>query len=254
MLQDDPHRRVERVGDTVRRPMHAWSGSVHALLRHLEDIGFPWSPRVLGIDEHGREILTYLEGDSGPEGWSSVVPAAGLTAMARLLRDYHDAIATYRPATDWAGTSGAPAEGELICHGDFGPWNLVWRGTTPVGILDWDYAWPKPPRHDVAYALEYVAPFRSDAEALRWLRYPEPPDRRERVETFATAYGLTSTEGLYDAVRTQQREVIARSTRLGEQGHQPQASYGPEVHADWAARMKWTDTHRGLFEGELQPE
>ena len=247
VLQDDPHRRVERVGDTVRRPLHPWSGSVHDLLRHLEDVGFPYSPRFLGIDEQGREVLTYLAGDSGPEGWSSVVPEAGLTAMARLLREYHRAVAAHRPATAWAGASEAPAADEIICHGDFGPWNLVWHGTTPVGILDWDYAWPKPPLHDVAYALEYVAPFRSDEDCTRWLRYPAPPDRRARLETFAAAYGLTSTDGLYDAVRLQQREVIARSTALGAEGLEPQASYGPEVYADWAGRTRWTDEHRHLF-------
>ncbi|WP_396136875.1 MULTISPECIES: phosphotransferase [unclassified Amycolatopsis] len=47
--------------------------------------------------------------------------------------------------------------GEVVCHGDFGPWNVVWRGDQPVGILDWDYARPAPRLHDVAYALEYVA-------------------------------------------------------------------------------------------------
>ena len=23
-----------------------------------------------------------------------------------------------------------------VCHGDFGPWNVVWNGPAPVGILD----------------------------------------------------------------------------------------------------------------------
>ncbi|MFJ9104066.1 phosphotransferase [Streptomyces sp. NPDC102405] len=25
---------------------------------------------------------------------------------------------------------------EAICHGDFGPWNVVWKGHRPVGIID----------------------------------------------------------------------------------------------------------------------
>ncbi|MEU2390837.1 hypothetical protein [Streptomyces sp. NPDC007369] len=24
----------------------------------------------------------------------------------------------------------------MICHGDFGPWNVVWQGHQPVGIID----------------------------------------------------------------------------------------------------------------------
>jgi hypothetical protein len=35
-----------------------------------------------------------------------------------------------------------------------------------------------PRLHDAACALEHTAPFGDDAECVRWLRYPEPPDRR----------------------------------------------------------------------------
>jgi hypothetical protein len=73
VLQDDPHRQVLRVGDTVRRPMHPGSTTVHELLRHLANVGFPYSPRVLGVDEDGREVLSYIAGDSCPAGWASVV-------------------------------------------------------------------------------------------------------------------------------------------------------------------------------------
>jgi hypothetical protein len=37
---------------------------VHALLRHLEDVGFDDAPRALGFDNQGREMLTYLPGDT----------------------------------------------------------------------------------------------------------------------------------------------------------------------------------------------
>jgi hypothetical protein len=137
--------------------------------------------RVLGIDEDGREILSYLDGESGPQGWAKVVDDTGLTTFARLLRDYHDAVAGFRPpeGLGWCtGDEGVPREGEVVCHGDLGPWNIVWRagwGAHPAGILDWDCARPAPRLHDVAYALEYMAPFRDDTECLRWLRYPEPP-------------------------------------------------------------------------------
>ena len=47
---------VVRVGDTVRRNVGPWTPAVHALLRHLEYIGFTGAPRVLGLDERGREV------------------------------------------------------------------------------------------------------------------------------------------------------------------------------------------------------
>ncbi|MFI7640437.1 phosphotransferase [Nonomuraea sp. NPDC049400] len=59
----------------------------------------------------------------------------------------------------WSSGETGPRDDEVICHGDFGPWNIVSRGERPAGILDWDYARPRPRLHDIAYALEYVAPF-----------------------------------------------------------------------------------------------
>ncbi|TQS44086.1 aminoglycoside phosphotransferase family protein [Cryptosporangium phraense] len=239
---------MERVGDTVRRPLYPWSPSVHDLLLHLERIGFPYSPRFLGLDDEGREVLTYLEGESGGTGWTKVAGEAGLRAMARLLRDFHDAVRDHRPATAWAAHDGTFGAGEFLAHGDFGPWNLVWRGTTPIGILDWDYVWPAPPLHDVAYALEYVAPFRDDDFARDSLHHREPPDRRRRLEIFAEAYGLSSTAGLADEVIAAQELVLRRVERLAAAGHQPHVTWQQTgVLARSAAHLAWSRSHRALF-------
>ncbi len=250
-LQEDPHRRVVRIGGTVRRPAQPWTATVHALLRHLEAVGFPYAPRVLGFDAEGREILGHIDGDAGPLGWAPIVEDDGLVAFARLLRDYHDATTGFSPPDDaaWAVGAGGARDGEVICHGDFGPWNIVWRGRRPVGLIDWDFAHPAPPLHDVAYALEYAAPFRDDAECLRWLRYPEPPDRRRRIEIFCAAYGLTSTDGIVDAVAAAQRATLAVSRDLAARGHEPQATWAAEGHfEELESRIDWTLTHRHLTE------
>ena len=225
VLQDDPHRTVVRIGDTVRRPMQPWSETVHELLRHLEAVGFPYAPRVLGVDDDGREVLSYIEGESGPAGWAKVVDETGLVAMARLLHDYHEAVRSFR--------------GGFFCHGDFGPWNLVWRGLQPIGILDWDYAEPAPALHDVAYALEFVTPFRNDDECRKWLRYPAPPDRHRRMELFATAYGLTSTDGLADEVYRQHRLVLTKARKLAAEGRQPQLTWQQQGALDDQAQKFW---------------
>ncbi len=251
VLQDQPHRKVIRIADTVRRPTQRWTPAVHALLRHLETIGFPYAPQVLGIDDEDREILTYLDGEAGPQSWAKVIDDAGLARFARLLRDYHDAVADFRPPDEleWFTGENGLRDKELICHGDFGPWNVVWRGEYPIGIVDWDQARPAAPMHDIAYALEYVAPFRSDTECLRWLRYPTPPDRRHRVELFATAYGLTSTSGLVDAVIEVQRDGIEQVRRLANAGHQPQVDWVAGGHLEELdSRLVWSQTNRHLFE------
>jgi hypothetical protein len=78
MPEDEPEIELEggtvngavmRVGDTVRRNTGPWTPSVHALLRHLEGAGFPYSSRVLGIDAKGREVLGYIDGVTGNIPW-----------------------------------------------------------------------------------------------------------------------------------------------------------------------------------------
>ena len=55
-------RAVVRVGDTVRRPAGPWTPAVHALLAHLHSAGLTGAPGPLGIDERGREVLTFIPG------------------------------------------------------------------------------------------------------------------------------------------------------------------------------------------------
>lgn len=214
---------VVRVGDRVHRP--SAGAAVHALLRYLEQVGFP-SPRLLGVDERGREVLSYLHGSSGRHGWAQVVPGAGLRAFAGFLRAYHDAVAGFTPTVhEWALDARPPRADEIICHGDFGPWNVVWDAGRPVGLLDFDFAGPAPTLAEVAYALEYTVPFRDDEQCLRWLAYPSPPNRAARLETFAEAYGLSSTAGLVDRVIAGQRGGIEHVRRLAAAGREPQARW-----------------------------
>ena len=51
-----------RSGDTVVRPGGSWTPAVHAVLRHLEAVGFDGAPRVVGYDTRGREVVTYRAG------------------------------------------------------------------------------------------------------------------------------------------------------------------------------------------------
>lgn len=251
VLQGRQDRPVVRSGAVVSHSVQPWTPAVHALLRHLESVGFPYSPRVVGIRD-GHELLTYIEGDSGPDGWSRVVGEDGLRAAARLLRSYHDAVAGWSPTEPpvwFTGQVGTGSAGEVVCHGDFGPWNIVWDGTTPVGLLDWEYANLAPPLQDVAYALEYMAPFRSDEECVKWLRYPRPPDRRRRMEIFAEAYGLSSTAGLVDEVIAVQRAGLETVRRMAEEGHDRQVALVAAGDLDRVREsIEWSENHRHLFE------
>jgi hypothetical protein len=244
VLKASEHRPVVRIGDTVRRRLYPWSDAVHSLLRHLEHVGFPYSPRFLGIDDEGREVLTFIEGTTGLDGyvegvergsdvWAMVASDAGLEHFARLLRAYHDAVADFVPAVDaeWSTGHDVLQPGQILLHNDFAPWSVVWDDHgVPVGILDWDFAAPGPAIDDVAYALGSSVPCCSDEDAMRWRRFDAPPDRRARIERFASAYGLASTDGLVDAMLRRQRAFAV--------GHESAVQ----------ARIDWTEANRALLE------
>ena len=135
-----------RLGPTVRRETGPWTPAAHALLRHLESVGFDAAPRVLGIDERGREILTYLEGetvgddDPRPAWWRD---DDTLVQAIMLLRRFHSEGATFNPPSDalWR-FEGSGDPGVTIVHGDWAPYNVVWRRGAVVGVIDWDLARP----------------------------------------------------------------------------------------------------------------
>jgi Phosphotransferase enzyme family len=251
ILQRRSDRVLVRTGNVVRHPLHPWSEATRMLLRHLEAVEFPYSPRLVG-HEDGADLLSFIPGASGPDGWAPVVDEEGLAACARLLHAYHQAVAEWRPEVDptwFDGSVGTGGPGQLVCHSDFGPWNIVWNGTTPVGLLDFEYARPGDPLDDVAYALEYVVPFRSDATCLRWHRFIEPPGRRRRLELFAEAYGLSSAEGLVDRVIMSQREHLQAVRRLAERGDQRQVDLVASGYLlELQDRIRWSLTHRHLME------
>lgn len=239
------NNRIQREGTVVRRPANFWTPAVHGLLRHLEAAGFP-APRPLGT-EGDRELLSWIDGESGPAGWAKIVPETGLQSWAAFLRRYHDAVAGYCPPAGsvWSSGPGTCTAGEIICHGDFGPWNGVWQGGQIVGLLDFDHARPAPPLFDIAYALEYAAPFRDDAECLRWLRYPEPPDRRRRIEVFCDAYGIAVPADITGCVAWQQRLVMQHVESLARQGIEPQATWAGQGYLETIrSRIGWTESHR----------
>ncbi len=251
LLDDNPNRKIERIGDTVHRPAHHWTPAVHDLLNYLQSVDFPYSPKVLGFYDDGREVLSYIDGQSGADGWAKIVSDDGLRKFAKLLRQYHDVIASYTPPVDaeWACANGAPKDGQIMCHGDFGPWNIVWDGDEPIGIIDWDLVVPAVPRFDVLYALEYSAPFRDDEATIKWHHFPEIPDRKHRIKVFAEAYGLTELGDVVADVAAMQRTVAGYEEQLANRGLQPQVEWVSNGDLEVVEqRAKWTEANRQLFE------
>jgi len=66
----------------------------------------------------------------------------------RLLADYIERL--------WAVIDAArrTSVGEVLCHNDFGGWNLIIDGDRVAGIVDWDWAMLAPREHDLWIATE----------------------------------------------------------------------------------------------------
>lgn len=202
---------VLRIGQTVRRPVAPSSPRVHGLLRHVRAQGFTAAPEFHGIDEEGREVLSFIPGEVSNYPLS---PAASseeaLVSAARLLRAFHDASTGYVEVhpTGWMLPEGEPAE--VVCHGDFAPYNCVLDGTTAVAMIDFDTAHPAPRLWDIAYAVYRWAPLtHPDNEN----GFGTTAEQAARARKFCDAYGLQLRSGLVDA-------VVDRLTALVEFMHQ----------------------------------
>jgi hypothetical protein len=180
--------RVHRVGDTVRRPMRPTSAATHALLRHLERVGFDGAPRVLGVDDAGREVLSYMPGQAvtaPPPSWGLTDNA--LRSVGRLLRRFHDAAAGFDPSPyRWSHPAPAPYAGRGIAHNDLNLDNVVFRGGTAVALIDFDLAGPATAVWDVAAAARLWAPLRAPSDVTDVRRGHE----LRRMRLLVDAYGL----------------------------------------------------------------
>ena len=183
---------VVRVADTVRRPQRSTSPAAHALLRHLEEVGFDGAPRFLGVDSRGREVLSYIPGTAVvppfPE-WALTDEA--LVSVAALVRSYHRAVAGFDP-TPYAWPQSPPDEygRDLVSHNDLNLDNVIFREGRAVALIDWDLAGPGSRLWDVACAARLWAPLRPDASIHDTRR----GRTFQRLRLFVDSYGLTEAD------------------------------------------------------------
>jgi hypothetical protein len=215
------------IGDVVHKPASPWTPSVHALLRHLEDARFDGAPRALGIDDQGREMLTYLTGDTvgiqspWPE-WASA--DSTLVQVGRWLRRLHDATASFGPPADERWFIDGAVQPELIVgHQDAAPYNAVMDGDRLVGFCDWDIASPSSREYDLALSALWWVPFcpRSAAERLGFRDFD---GRSHRLHLLLDAYGYDADRQEFGAVIVQRARKQAAAIRQMADGGDPGAT------------------------------
>ncbi len=237
---------VQWIGDTIRRPVGNWTPAVHSLLRYLGAVGFSGAPRVFGIDEQGREVLSFLPGLVARRPWPQVLrQRQGIVALARLLRDYHDAVSGFVPApnAEWYVPGVTWRPGQIIRHADLGPWNSVWAGDQLIGLIDWDFAEPGTALEDVAQLAWYLVPLRGE-EHWREAGFGQRPVLQERLETLCEAYGAAPSAVL-DALSTLQMKEMNRTRELAQRGIEPWASFAAQGDGEKIAQeAAWLTTQQ----------
>jgi Ser/Thr protein kinase RdoA (MazF antagonist) len=212
---------VVRVGDTVRRPPRYATQLMREVLVHLERAGFNAAPRWLGFDEQGRDVLSWIDGATLTERGQMHPyigdPAGRVTfsdeqvaAVMRLLRRYHDTFGD-----------------DVVCHGDFGPWNIVWRDGVPFAVIDFENAYRGDAADDVAYALRMFISYGLAAAA--------PAELVRRTRAALRAYGA-----VFDVPSILAREYDLAEERCRRNGWHRQLAKLPIERA-------WLVANRGLL-------
>jgi phosphotransferase family enzyme len=213
---------VVRRGGFVHRTSGPWTPTIHRLLNHLAAHGLDWVPTPGGLDELGREIVTFIPGtvlhDPMPAwAWDDAI----MVEVATRLAVMHDATTSYDdPDASWQLPGHEPRE--VVCHNDFVPYNMVFNaGHRMVGVIDWDTASPGPRVWDLAYLAYRLVP----------LSAPGNPDsldsslaeRRRRLNLLCHAYGHGETpervaraavERLLDLAEFTQRRAADGATHV----------------------------------------
>ena len=243
-----------RSGASVVRTAGPWTTTVHAFLNYLEAVGFDGSPRVVGTDAEGREVLTFIEGEvladpdwepGNPSPWPVWAQTDEcLASAARLLREFHDAADGFTPPPEavWRQhPSSALGPKEIVCHGDIGTHNTVFRNGIAVAFIDWDAIRPNDPLIEFGRALWKFVPL-GDERYFAASDFTAPPDLARRVELFARTYGVHQAE----AVRWSLQQAMQRSVE--------EAKYWPISASEAAAALRrvaesldWLAAHESML-------
>jgi len=264
---------VVRVGDTVRRPPQPQSFAVAAYLDHLERAGFEGSPRYLGRDDAGRDVLTFIAGDVAgdpPEPWAA--DEGLLASVGALVRRLHEASAGFLAGSGFAAPAGSvwgrdlvPAattpvreqEPELITHCDVTPQNVVVRDGHAVGLVDFDLAGPATRLLDVYNTAMHWVPLRDPADV--WVTWRGIADghagQAARLRVLADGYGLDAAGreaivdlGIRRAAITWQRMKAAAEHLGGGWARMWAEGVGDQIRR----REAWLTAHRDELTAALR--
>ncbi len=173
---------------------------IHTRLHRVGGDALRESARTFGVDPAGMGV------DADVQSVTRRIDHAGLGGLAEGARW----LAQHRPA---------PAQAEVICHGDFHPHNIMVAGGKLSGVIDWADVHLAEPAYDIA-GLRVIALF-ADQGVPRWARPATDVARRLMVRRYMSLYRAaapldTRNLSYYEAIR-----MLSALTFTGED--RPQA-------------------------------
>lgn len=220
------------VANTVRRPAHPNAPYIHALLKQLEVAGVSWAPRFLGIDEQGREILTFIQGDvlHHTKQWED----AQLRQIVRFIKQLHDAT----EGTDLAGTV------DVVCHNDIAPWNTVFQDGIPVALIDFNDAAPGKRVDDMGYFLWVFLDLGNNDIAAE--------EQGQRMRALCDEYGNIDSNDLIATTLEHQQKVLIMRQEQARQSDSLETKEWAEGRAQEIKNaMDWVRENSAVLRGFL---
>ncbi|MET4060320.1 Ser/Thr protein kinase RdoA (MazF antagonist) [Arthrobacter sp. UYP6] len=232
---------VVRIGSTVRKPWTESTPGVLAFMAAVREHGVD-VPVVFGSDEQGRQVTEFIPGQLALE--AGPLSQAELHRVGKMVRAIHDASGSFVPAPDarWASAIPAPG-GELICHNDLAPWNLI-LGERWV-FIDWDAAAPSTRLWDLAYAAQSFT--LSDTRQA-------PEEAADNLAAFVAGYGADRTlRGKLPEALHQRAAAMYRLLKTSHDvGREPWGSMYEQGHGDhWRRATRYALRHRALWSEAL---
>ncbi|MEL6864242.1 MAG: aminoglycoside phosphotransferase family protein [Bacteroidota bacterium] len=217
---------VVRVGNTIKRQVHPWTATVNHFLSYLKQQNLKKIPQVLGIDEQGLEVQSYIVGETALRPWPTVLKTnEGLEQLSAFVKTYHLAQADYRPPNwaNWYAPDQQWKKGQIIRHGDLGPWNTLWQKDQLSGVIDWDCAEPSEPISDLAQLAWYSVPLRGP-KGWKEAGFELAPNYTERLRVICQTYGVEKRD-LLQALLQLQLQEMDRLYQWGPKGIFPWSLY-----------------------------
>ena len=258
---------VLRVGQTVRRIASSATKTVHRLLDHVRANGFLACPEPMGFDEKGREVLSYIEGDTGiPE--SIWLGDEAMLSSVTLLRTFHDASQNFartdtqcwgiepgvlinQPLLDDA-VGNDNAVDEVICHNDFAPYNFVFKNNRTIAVFDFDLCSPGQRITDFAYLAYWMVPLSFSADDMQTHTLADIANNSQRLKKLCASYPMSFDTHLIDhverALYKMADEPFARKV-LGDVVAQKLVDEGHLAH--WRKELIGFQENRHLLEANI---